>query len=242
MGAIAGSFIGAWTWRWPRGQSIVHGRSRCDHCQRILTPAELIPLVSYWMLGRRCSTCNATIDRRQFDIELACACLGGLVFFLAPLPVAIGGAVFGWLLLALAVVDMTHLKLPDPMTATLAVAGLVSGFMIPVPLPFDRMIGGLAGFLSLWLIASLYRFWRGRDGMGGGDAKMLGAIGCWLGWQELPLVLLAASLFGLSLVAFDLARGRVVNATSRLPFGSLLAASAFSIWLMRNGNPVLPAL
>jgi leader peptidase (prepilin peptidase) / N-methyltransferase len=240
-GAIAGSFIGAWTWRWPRGISIVHGRSVCDHCAQVLRPFELVPIISYWALGRRCSSCKTPIAARQWWIEIACAIVGAMTLLIAPWPIAVAGAVFGWLLLALAVVDFEFLKLPNQMTAALAATGMASGMVATEPAMIDRIIGGSAGFLLLWAIARLYRIWRGRDGMGGGDPKLLGAIGCWLGWQDLPVVLFGASLAGLILVVLDIARGRQVSAMSQLPFGALMAAAAFPVWMFRNGWLNLPA-
>jgi leader peptidase (prepilin peptidase)/N-methyltransferase len=95
-----------------------------------------------------------------------------------------------------------------------------------------RATGALAGFAVLWLIAAGYRRFAGRDGMGAGDPKLLGAIGAWLGWAALPLVVLGASLLGLALVAFDQLRGRDLARDTMLPLGALLAAVAFPLWLL----------
>ena len=96
----------------------------------------------------------------------------------------------------------------------------------------DRAIGGAAGFSALWLIAAGYRAIRGREGMGGGDPKLFGAIGLWLGWRMLPVVLLLASLTGLAFVLVRLVTGRRVRADDRLPLGALLAIAAYPTWLV----------
>ena len=142
------------------------------------------------------------------------------------------GALFGWLLITLAVLDLHHFWLPDRLTLLLAATGVLSGLVDPSITYADRMIGGLAGFAGLWVIAWTYRKARGHEGLGGGDPKLFGAIGFWLGWQVLPFVLVGASGIGLVAVLAMMLRGRAVTATTRLPFGTLLAAAAFPVWLL----------
>ena len=106
---------------------------------------------------------------------------------------------------------------------------IVSGYLLP--LSALLLIGGAAGLASLWSIARGYRLLRGRDGMGGGDPKLFGAIGLWLGWQMLPSVLLLAGLLGLGIVLFRKLTGRPVARDDALPLGTLLAAAAYPAWL-----------
>ena len=96
----------------------------------------------------------------------------------------------------------------------------------------ERLIGAAAGFLALALIAFAYRRLRGREGLGGGDPKLLAAIGAWLGWQQLPFVMLGAGLLGLAAVLLRAARGETIAATDRLPLGTLMALAAWPIWLI----------
>ena len=99
-------------------------------------------------------------------------------------------------------------------------------------------VSGVAGFGALWAIAFAYRHFRGREGLGGGDPKLLGAIGLWLGWRMLPPVLLAASLLGLAVVLIRMLRGHTVRASDAVPLGVLLAAAAYPAWLlMVEGGP-----
>lgn len=102
------------------------------------------------------------------------------------------------------------------------------------PPPIDRAIGAVAGFGGLALIALAYRWLRKRDGLGGGDPKLLGAIGAMLGWQALPFVLLGASSVGLLYVAIRIGSGHKVDATDRIPLGALMALAAFPVWIVQQ--------
>lgn len=232
LGAIVGSFLATLVVRWPEGRSVLTGRSTCDGCGRTLAPGDLIPLFSALASRGRCRTCGARIDPVHWRVEFACALVGlsaGLVA--ADWLQAVAGAIFGWLLVTLAALDWRAFWLPDRLTALLALAGLATGAAGLAPDLHDRLIGGVAGFGSLWLIARGYRLVRGRDGMGGGDPKLFGAIGLWLGWRMLPSVLLLAGLAGLGIVLFRHFTGRPVARDEALPLGTLLAAAAYPAWL-----------
>lgn len=165
-------------------------------------------------------------------IEVVAAMIGVVAIIAQPGIEGVAGALFGWQLLALAALDAEHFWLPDRLTVLLALSGLafgVAGLGIDIQ---SRLIGGSVGFAALFTTAWLYRRVRGREGMGQGDPKLLGAIGCWLGWLALPYVLIGASALGL-LAAFGLlARGRDVAATTRFPFGALMAVAAFPLWVL----------
>lgn len=232
LGAILGSFFAALVIRWPQGRSVTSGRSTCDGCGRALGPAELIPLLSALLLRGRCRTCGAPIDPRHWQIELAAAAIGLAAGVAVPGPVGLAGAGFGWLLLVLAALDVTAFWLPDVLTGALALVGLLVGMLGVEPPLTVRAIGGVAGFACLWAIATGYRMIRHREGLGGGDPKLFGAIGLWLGWRMLPVVLVMASLTGLMLVLLRMATGTKVRADDRLPFGALLAIAAYPVWLV----------
>jgi len=232
LGLIAGSFLATIVIRWPEGRCIASGRSTCDGCGRMLGPLELVPLLSFAIQRGRCRACGAAIDPRHPLIEGGCALVGVAALLVAPGTAGLAGAVFGWLLIALAALDVEHQWLPDRLTLPLAVLGFAGGALdLPPPL-LDRAVGAAAAFASLSLIGWSYRRLRGREGLGGGDPKLFGAIGAWLGWQVLPFVLLLASLAGLGAIAAMTLRGRAVTATTRLPFGALLAVAAFPVWLV----------
>lgn len=227
LGAILGSFIAALVIRWPEGRSIATGRSACDGCGATLRVHELVPIVSAVIQRGRCRRCGAMIDPLHWRIEGLGLAIGLFAGWVAGWP-GITGAVFGWLLLALGALDVRAFWLPDRLTGPLAVLGLVAG----LPALPDRIIGGVAGFGALWIIALAYRRLRGREGLGGGDPKLLGAIGLWLGWRMLPPVLLAASLLGLAVVLIGMLRGHRVQGSDAVPLGVLLAAAAYPAWLL----------
>jgi leader peptidase (prepilin peptidase)/N-methyltransferase len=229
LGAIAGSFLATLVVRWPRERTL-SGRSACDGCGRALRAVHLVPLLSFVLLRGRCRNCGAPIDRHHPAIEAVAALIGGSALALAPGAEGLGGAVFGWLLLTLAMLDLEHFWLPDRLTATLAVLGLAGGLAGLAPPLADRIVGGLAGFAVLAAIGAAYSRLRGRIGLGQGDPKLLGAVGLWLGWQALPLVLLGASLAGLAAVAARAAAGKSVAATDRVPLGALMAIAAWLLW------------
>lgn len=227
LGAIFGSFIAALVIRWPQGRSVLRGRSACDGCGRALAAIELVPLLSALVMRGRCGACGAAIDPLHGRVEAAGLAVGAAAGALLPGAEAVAAAIFGWLLLALAALDATEFWLPDALTAPLALLGVAAGLAGIAPDLQARLIGGVGGFASLWLVARGYRLVRGREGLGGGDPKLFGAIGLWLGWQPLPAVLLLAAMIGLGVVLFRLANGRAVAADDALPFGTLLAIAAY---------------
>ncbi|MBA2918390.1 prepilin peptidase [Sphingomonas sp. MAH-20] len=235
LGAIVGSFLATAAIRWPAGREVTRGRSACDHCDRKLKPMDLIPIAGFLIRRGRCGSCGGAIDRRHLLIEVAAALIGGVALAVAPGPAGLAGALFGWMLLLLGVLDVEHFWLPDRVTGLLALTGIAFGAAGLPPYPNDRLIGLALGFAGLWLTGLLYKALRGREGLGGGDPKLLGAIGAWLGWAALPSVLVLAGLVGLGAVLVARLRGDAVSATTRLPLGALMAMAAWPVWLLLNG-------
>lgn len=231
LGLIFGSFFAALIMRWPEGKSVLKGRSHCDSCGRALGAMELIPLFSAIMLRGRCRGCNAHIDPLHWRIELACGVIGAAAAMIAPFPFALGWMVLGWLLLVLAVLDARHYWLPDVLTLSLAGLGLMIAPWITGTSLTDGAIGAAAGYGALLAIAIGYRLLRRREGLGLGDAKLLGALGAWLGWQALPFILLTASLLGLcvALTAALASRTRL-DRNMMLPLGTFLCIGALPGW------------
>lgn len=231
LGSIAGSFIATLVIRWPLGQTL-SGRSRCDGCAETIRAADLIPIISYIVRRGQCRNCGVAIDRSHLAIEVMAAMIGGIAFSLHPNLAGLAGALFGWQLLTLAALDLNHFWLPDRLTLLLAGSGLVLALVLRDDIQ-QRAIGGLAGFSALFAIACLYKRIRGVTGLGAGDPKLLGAIGCWTGWQSLPLILTGACLIGLLAVAIARLRGTTVDRMTRVPLGALMAIAAFPVWLVR---------
>lgn len=233
IGAILGSFIATLVLRWPAGRSLL-GRSRCDECARPLGPRDLVPLLSALFLRGNCRRCDAPIDPFHGRVELASALLGGVALALMPGTAGWLWALFGWLLLPLILLDARHYWLPDLLNLILAVTGLlIAGPLLGASL-LDRWLGALAGGLILAGLAWTYRRTRGREGMGGGDPKLVAAIGGWLGWQPLPLMLLLASLGGIVWALATQEKGDAPLAPRRVPFGlfaGIAAWTAVPLWL-----------
>lgn len=240
LGLVFGSFIATLAIRWPEGRAVSKGRSACDACGKTLAAWELVPLLSYVLQRGKCRACGARIDPSHFLVELIALAIGLIAAWIAPPAEAAAGAVFGWLLLALAALDLTAFWLPNRLTGALAATGLAAGLLGTGPPMAERLIGGAAGFGVLWLVAAGYRRLRGRAGLGGGDPKMFGAIGLWLGWQWLPFVLLTACGIGLAIALLLALGGRRLTATDRMPFGVMLAIGGFAAWVLWAMVPPLP--
>jgi leader peptidase (prepilin peptidase)/N-methyltransferase len=198
-------------------------RSRCPSCGHAIAWYENIPLASWLWLRARCSACKAPISARYPLIEVATAVLFALVGWrFGAEPVALLWCFFCAVLVALAGIDWDTTLLPDNLTLPLLWAGLASaafGWTIPLA---DAVWGAIVGYLSLWSIYWLFKLTTGKEGMGFGDFKLLAALGAWLGWKMLPLIVLGSSvvgaIIGISLVVL---KGRDHNIP--LAFGPYLA-------------------
>ena len=228
LGAIWGSFAGALCNRWPKGESIVAGRSHCAACGKTIAAYDLIPVVSYFLLRGKCRNCGQKIGADTALAESAGILIGVISVALLPADQALAAAMFGWLLLPLVILDYRHLWLPDRLILLLAATGvLVSALLLPDLDWTSRVAGAAAGFLSLELIRLAYKRFRGIEGMGAGDPKLFGALGIWLGWQALPVTLLLASALGLGFIL--LMRRRAAGHDTALPMGSYLAVAAYLV-------------
>lgn len=219
LGLVVGSFLSTLIVRWPEGRSL-SGRSACDHCGARLDVRDLIPLLSFAWLGGRCRACGAPISRLHPAIEAASALIGAAALAAAPGAAGWLGALFGWGVVALAILDSRHFWLPDRLTLPLLALGLAAG---PAPARERLLAAALAGG-GLLLVRFAYQRLRGREGLGLGDVKLGAAIGAWLSPFLLPPLLLGASLLGI-LVAARQPRGGAV------PFGACLGVAAWGLWL-----------
>lgn len=219
-GALVGSFVATLCLRWPEGRSVVSGRSHCDGCGRTLGGIDLLPLLP----RRRARCCGAAIDPFHWRTEWAAALIGGAALALGG-PVEGGAlALFGWLLLALGLLDARHFWLPDRLVLLLALAGLPLGSTLTGEPIVTRLLTAAGAFLLLAAIGLAYRRLRGREGLGSGDPKLLAAIGLWLGPELTVGALLVAALLGL---AEAIARRRAMDEAR--PLGTLLAIGAWAV-------------
>ncbi|HEY4319416.1 MAG TPA: A24 family peptidase [Herbaspirillum sp.] len=206
-------------------------RSQCPGCGATLSILRNIPLFSYLFLRGRCAGCGIAISLRYPLVELLAAGLSALlVWHFGSGMRGISALLLMYFLLAMAWIDAETGLLPDELTLPLLWGGLLvnlNGMIVPLR---EAVLGALAGYMALWVIFQLYRLIAGKDGMGYGDFKMLAALGAWLGWSMLPVVLLLASIAGL-IVGLALQLGGQRRAGAILPFGPFLAAAGlFSLF------------
>ena len=212
-------------------------RSGCPTCGYQLGGAENIPLLSYLWLRGRCRHCHAPIPARYPAVELATAGLSALVVWqLGSQPTGIAALVMVWMLIAMTFIDLDTQLLPDDLTLPLMWLGLLvnlNGTFVPLE---DAVIGAAAGYLSLWTVYWLFRFATGKEGIGYGDFKLLAALGAWLGWMMLPLIVLLSSAVGAFIGLFLIAIRRHQR-DKPIPFGPFLAMAGLIALLY--GRPIV---
>jgi len=235
---FVGSFLAVVALRWPRADSLVFGRSRCDACGRGLGPIELVPLLSYAVQSGRCRHCGAAIDPLHPVMEAGALAVAIWAAFVTTGWVLAASCLLGWTLLTLAVIDERSGQLPDALTLPLAVAGIAVAWLVDPVVIGVHIVGAVAGFAGFWILSELYRRLRGRDGLGLGDAKLLAASGAWLAWPALPSVILIAAALGLCIALAQRLRHEPVDAATRIAFGPALAAATWIVWLY---GPLVPA-
>ena len=228
---FVGSFLGMVIDRLSDDLPIAAPRSSCACCGTVLTARDLVPVASWLTTGGRCRHCGVWLGWFYPAVEVA-----ALVIALLSLAVDRGvyawiDAGLGWWLLTLAWIDWRRFLLPDALTLPLILLGLAyAGAFSPEDLP-DPLLGAACGYFGLWLVAWLYRRLRGREGIGLGDAKLLGAAGAWVGASGLPSVLAGAAIGGLAAAGALRLAGHRLDRHSALPFGPFLAAAAWLVWL-----------
>jgi leader peptidase (prepilin peptidase) / N-methyltransferase len=232
LAPFIGSFLGVLIERLPENRPVLIDRSACDHCGHRLAVRDLVPLVSYVLARGRCRYCRMPIGYLPPAVE--CAALGVAIW--AAVTVAGGEDLwvtcgFGWTLLTLAWIDAQVMILPDVLTIPLIVSGLILTGVTDLDALPDHVIAAGLGYLLLVGMAIAYRRLRGRDGVGAGDAKLLAAIGAFLGLGLLPVVVFLAACLGLMAAGVAMMAGRRMTRTTALPFGPCLAMAAWLAWL-----------
>lgn len=249
LGLIVGSFLNVVVHRLPimlergwrrqceelAGKSTEHAnrydlmvpRSQCPSCGHPISALENIPLISYAWLRGKCRGCGKPISWRYPIVELTTGLLSLAVAWRFGLGNAtLGALLLTWALIALTFIDYDHQLLPDNITLPLLWLGLAFNVgEVYVSLP-AAVVGAMAGYLSLWLVYQLFKLITGREGMGYGDFKLFAALGAWLGWQQLPLIILSSSFIGAIVgVGGILLMGR--DRTVPIPFGPFLCAAGW---------------
>ena len=228
---FVGSFLGVVIRRLPEGRPIAWARSHCEGCGAALAVRDLVPLFSWLRLRGRCRFCQRRLGWFYPGVELAAVAVAFVALAADNGVEAWLDCILGWWLLALGWIDARHWLLPDALTLPLVVAGLAAALALD-PADFAaRLFGAVAGYLALRGVAWLYRRWRGRDGLGEGDAKLLAAAGAWVGAAALPQVILIAALAGLLAALCLRLAGVRLGPASALPFGPFLALATWLVWL-----------
>lgn len=226
-----GSFLGLLAMRLPEARRVIAGRSVCDRCGHVLGARDLVPLASWLWLSGKCRYCGARIGTQYPIIELAALAIVIWAATATSGGVLVASCIFGWTLLALGVADWRSFVLPDALTLTLLLTGFVAASVFD-PLHFeDHVFGVGAGTFGLAILGWIYRNMRGREGLGLGDAKLLGGLGAWLGWEGLPSVILFGAGLGLVFVLAKSLAGKPVKTMDRIPFGPFLAGAGWLVWL-----------
>lgn len=213
--------------------NLVVPRSACPKCKAQITATQNIPVISWLLLRGKCANCANPISARYPIIELFTAVLSAAVAWKFGVHWYTAAALFfTWMLIGMSGIDFDTTLLPDNMTLPLlwvglllSVVGTAPGLSLPVDMK-SSIIGAAAGYLSLWSVYQLFKLLTGKEGMGYGDFKLLGALGAWLGWQSLLLVILLSAFTGAVVgIALISVRGRDRNIP--IPFGPYLAAAGW---------------
>ncbi len=228
FGACIGSFLNVCIYRIPEGKSIVSPPSACPRCGYRIPFYDNIPILSYIILRGRCRRCQVHIPFRYPMVEMITG-LASLAVFIKYGPTMASAVYFLFIavLLVITFIDIDHQIIPDILSLPGIPLFFLLGFMVPFVTWKDALIGILAGGGSLYAVALVYQLLTGRDGMGGGDIKLLAMIGALVGWQGILFTIFFSSLSGTLVgVLLTLPAGRSMK--SRLPFGPFLAAGAIA--------------
>ena len=235
LGLCIGSFLNVCAYRLPLGQSVVHPRSRCTSCGRMLSWFDNLPVVSWAALRGRCRTCGKPVSWMYPAVEIVTALVFAITYLTYGLTLlSVVRVLFACALIVLFVTDLQHKILPNVIT----LPGIVIGFACSVFLPpgwVSSVIGILVGGGVLFAIAEAYYRVRGQEGLGMGDVKLLAMIGAFLGWKLVLLTLVFASFTGSLAGGMLIASGKG-SMKYALPFGTFLAVGALlaATW----GDPI----
>ncbi|MDX1512734.1 MAG: A24 family peptidase [Gammaproteobacteria bacterium] len=212
--------------------NLISPRSSCPSCGHRIRAVENIPVLSYLFLRGRCAACDWRIPLRYPAVEALTAVLSMAVAWRFGVSVeTVAGLFLTWGLIALCFIDLDTQLLPDAITLPVLWAGLAFNlFHVHAPL-WDAVVGAICGYGILWIVYQAFRLLTGKEGMGFGDFKLLAALGAWLGWQQLPLIILLSSVLGAMVgLALMLAKGHRRDVP--IPFGPYLATAGWiaMIW------------
>ena len=226
FGAMVGSFLNVCIHRLPKEESIVRPGSHCPKCKTPIRFYDNIPLLSYLLLGGKCRHCKAPISI-QYPIVEAITALSSFFLFIT---FGVSLSFFYYFsfvaaLIAITVIDLYHQIIPDVISLPGIVIGLLGSLVIPQITFWSSLIGVLSGGGSLFLVATVYQWLFKREGMGGGDVKLLAMIGAFLGWKAVILTIFLSSFIG-SIIGITVMLIKGKDFKYAIPFGPFLALGA----------------
>ncbi len=219
----------------PEGRfDLVVPRSTCPSCGHAITAWQNVPVLSYLLLGGKCSNCKQSISRRYPFVELLTGVMAALCAWRFGAGIeALMAIVLTLSLVPISMIDADTQLIPDSIVLPLMWVGLALSLFHPMQgtetlfiSPQDAIVGAMAGYLSLWSVYQLFKLVTGKEGMGYGDFKLLAALGAWLGWQQLPMIILMSALVG-AIVGIALMVFRRHERSVPIPFGPYLAAAGW---------------
>ena len=227
LGSIWGSFSNVCIHRLPDNKSVSRGRSYCPSCKKQIRWYDNIPIFSYVFLKAKCRDCSAKINVKYLLVELICAL--SFVWFFYLFGLSLTTLLFFILSIFFVIIffiDLKHFIIPNELTFPLMAIGLLKSFdpnlnQYLFPNFLNSLIGGVAGYIIIWMIIFIYKRLRNKEGMGLGDAKLLSAIGFWFGWISIPFILFFSSFIALVLAIPSLIN-KSKNLSSQIPFGPYL--------------------
>ncbi|HQA82855.1 MAG TPA: prepilin peptidase [Syntrophales bacterium] len=237
VGAVVGSFLNVCIWRIPREESVVFPASHCPACSRPIRFQDNIPMISYLILGGRCRDCGERISLRYPLIEALTAGMAVLLFWKYGLTLKLAAAfLFTAALIVITFIDMDYQIIPDVISLPgIPLCFLAAVFVMEVPF-LDALAGILVGGGILYVIAVGYEWIAKREGMGGGDIKLLAMLGAFFGWKSLLFIVLCSSLAG-AVIGITLMVIKGQDMKYAVPFGPFLALGAVLYFFF--GEPFL---
>lgn len=225
LGACMGSFGNAIIYRLPREISLL-GRSSCTQCKKQIAAWNNIPLVSYFLLRGRCAHCGTKFSIQYPLVEFITAALFTAIYLYYGFTwTTLEYLILVWALVICSFIDLEHMILPDVFTLGGIVLGFIGAVLNPERTVLEAFFGFLFGGGILWLVAYVYYVFTGREGLGGGDIKLLAWLGTLLGWKSIPFIILSSSVLG-SVVGLYISRKSEDKLKAVIPFGPFIALGA----------------
>ena len=238
LGSLWGSFANVCIYRLPLKGGVVKGRSFCPKCKKKIFWYENIPILSYFILGGKCSKCKKKISFQYPLVEIISIISFLIIYYFFGISLTTILLIILFLsFLIIFFIDLKHYIIPDVLTFPMMALGFFKSFdpnLSPIfPNYINSLLGGIIGYGIIWLLIIFYKKIRNKEGMGLGDAKLLAVIGFWFGWISIPFVIFLSSVTALIIVTPDLLK-KSKKLTSEIPFGPYIITGTFIYLLFQN--------